>query len=53
MRLLVTRTVVNKVFRGSQSTRRRPEVHILYMYKQAQCIARMGVNDMRDLCGPE
>ena len=33
-----------------QSTRQRPEVHI-YVYKTAQCIARIGVNDMHDLCG--
>ena len=31
-----------------QSTRRRPEVHT-FAWKIAQCIAPMGVNDMRDL----
>ena len=31
-----------------QSTRRRPEVHT-FAWKIAQCIAPMGVNNMRDL----
>ena len=34
--------------RGRQSTRRRPEVHT-FAWKIAQCIAPMGVNNMRDL----
>ena len=33
-----------------QSTRWWPEVHI-YVYITVQCIARIGVNDMHDLCG--